>query len=333
MNAPARSRPRIALLNLMPDAALEATERQFARLLGARADGGDQGAPQMILTTLAAVPRGPRAAEHVARNYGSFADACARGLDGLVITGANVTGEDLTGEPFWEPLLEAADRGLRRARSTLLSCLATHVVLHGRFGQPRRRLPAKCWGVFAHDVAPDVPGPAGALVRGLGAAVPVPHSRWNEVTAAQFAAAGLRVLVASREAGAHLAASDDGRLVCLQGHPEYDAVSLLKEFKRDALLFAGGALPAFPPLPAGYLPPPARSILEAWRDQGFAAAAAGRPWPEFPEAEVAPLVPDPWRAGAEVVFRNWVAGLGPVSAPGPREWSSSPVDLPENPFS
>jgi homoserine O-succinyltransferase len=298
-------RLRIGLVNLMPDAALVAAERQFARLLGARAPG-----PELVLTTLAALPRGPQARDHIDRNYGRLADVRDRGLDGLIITGTNVTGEDLTGEPFWEPLLEAADWGLRHARATLLSCLATHVVLHGRFGQPRRRLAAKCWGVFPHEVARDVPGPAGALVRGLDASVPVPHSRWNEVTAAQFAAAGLRVLVASPRAGVHLAAADDGRLTCLQGHPEYDAISLLKEFKRDACLFAEGALATFPPYPAGYLPPLAQAILEDWRHRGLAAAAAGRPWPEFPEPAVAPLVPDPWRGAAEVVFRNWMAGLG-----------------------
>lgn len=308
MSVPGRRQARIALLNLMPDAALEATERQFARLFGARSDGDGAG-PRLILATLPGLPRGAKARDHIACNYGSLAEACAPGLDGLVITGTNVTGEDLTGEPFWEPLLEAADLGQRHARSTLLSCLATHAVLHGRFGQPRRRLAAKCWGVFPHDVVRNADGPAGALVRGLGSTVPVPHSRWNEVTAAQFAAAGLRILIASPEAGAHLAASDDGRLACLQGHPEYDAVSLLKEFKREARLYAEGALDAFPPFPAGYLPPPARAIIEAWRDRGLAAAAAGRPWPEFPEPAVAPLVPDPWRAGAEVVFRNWVAGL------------------------
>lgn len=311
MSAPGRRQVRIALLNLMPDAALEATERQFARLLGAGSGDGDGGAPQLVLATLEALPRGPKARDHIARRYCSFADARARGLDGLVITGTNVTGEDLTGEPFREPLLEAAEWGLRHARSTLLSCLATHAVLHARFGQPRRRLPAKCWGVYPHQVDHAGAGPAACLVRGLGATVPVPHSRWNEVTAGQFAAAGLRVLVASPAAGAHLAASDDGRLVCLQGHPEYDAVSLLKEFKRDARLFADGALAAFPPFPDGYLPPPAQAILASWRERGLAAAAAGRSWPEFPEAEVAPLVPDPWRAGAEAVFRNWVGGLAP----------------------
>lgn len=309
MSARSRRRARIALLNLMPDAALEATERQFARLLGAGIGGGGE-APELILTTLDTLPRGPKARDHIARDYLSFAAARAAGPDGLIITGTNVTGEDLTGEPFWEPLLEAADWGLRHARATLLSCLATHAVLHGRFGQPRRRLPAKCWGVYPHAVDHAAGGPASALVRGLGATVPVPHSRWNDITAEQCATAGLRVLVASPEAGVHLAAGDDLRLTCLQGHPEYDAVSLLKEFKRDARLFADGALAAFPPFPAGYLPPPARAILETWRDSGLAAAAAGRPWPEFPEAEVAPLVPDPWRAGAEVMFRNWVAGLG-----------------------
>ncbi len=51
-------------------------------------------------------------------------------------------------------------------------------------------------------------------------------------------AAGLQPLVAGGEAGVHLAASADGRLVLLQGHPEYDAVSLLKEYKREVGRFS-----------------------------------------------------------------------------------------------
>jgi homoserine O-succinyltransferase/O-acetyltransferase len=66
----------------------------------------------------------------------------------------------------------------------------------------------------------------------------VPHSRFNEIGRDQFEAAGLHVLVDSPEAGVHLAVSRDRfRFVFFQGHPEYDTISLLKEYKREVMLF------------------------------------------------------------------------------------------------
>jgi homoserine O-succinyltransferase len=303
--APANGRElRVGLLNLMCDAALEATERQFLRLLAARRPTARI---HVTLFTLAAVPRGPAAREHIARHYVDVAQAKARGLDALIITGTNITTPDLTIQPFWAPLQDVMGWAWDEVPSTLLSCLATHAVLHERHGQPRARLAAKCWGVFPHVAAE----PAHSLLAGLPATVDVPHSRWNEVFPAQFAAAGLRILLASEPAGVHLATSPDGlRQVYMQGHAEYDAISLLKEFKREALAWAAGREPEFPPYPENYLPAAAVAIVEAWRAGVANALAAGIPAPTFPEADLAPLVSDRWRLAAETVVGNWVAGLG-----------------------
>jgi hypothetical protein len=42
-------------------------------------------------------------------------------------------------------------------------------------------------------------------------------------------------------------------MVYLQGHPEYDAVSLLKEYKREVTRYLDGELDGLPPLPENYL--------------------------------------------------------------------------------
>lgn len=293
----------IGLLNLMSDATLEATERQFLRLLAARRPTARI---FLHLFTLAAVARGPKARDHIARHYDTFARLRAQGLDALIITGANVIGPDLTGQPFWAPLQEVVGWAWEEVPSTLLLCLATHAVLHERHGQPRARLAAKRWGVFPHAVTE----PAHPLLAGLPGTVEVPHSRWNEVSPAQFAAAGLRILLASASAGVHLATSPDGlRQVYMQGHAEYDAISLVKEFKREALAWAAGREPAFPPYPENYLPPAAVAIVQQWRAGVVGAMAAGLSAPAFPEADLAQLVAERWRPAAEAVVGNWVAGL------------------------
>ena len=75
-----------------------------------------------------------------------------QGLDALIITGANVTQPDLAREPFWKPLNAVIDWAYENVTSTLCSCLATHAVLQMRYGQKRRPMGFKRWGVYPHRV-------------------------------------------------------------------------------------------------------------------------------------------------------------------------------------
>ena len=115
----------IGLLNMMPDAALGATERQFFRLIG---ESNPIAQFYVHPFTLEALPRSASAREHIDRFYDSFEQVKREGLDALIITGANVIGADLTEELFWTPLIEVADWAHENVTSTLCSCLATHAV-------------------------------------------------------------------------------------------------------------------------------------------------------------------------------------------------------------
>jgi homoserine O-succinyltransferase/O-acetyltransferase len=297
----------IGLLNMMPDAALEATERQFFRLVG---ESNPIAQFYVHPFTLDAIPRGEKAAAHIAKYYESFDRIKAEGLDALIITGANVTGEDLSKEPFWTPLSEVIEWAWENVTTTLLSCLATHAVMHFRYGQPRVMQQAKRWGVFSHRVL-DKRHP---LVADVNTRFDVPHSRWNDVSRAQFEAAGLRVLVESEEVGVHLATSHDGlRMVFFQGHPEYDTISLLKEYKRDALLYAQGKLKHSPPFPDHYLPLHEQAILLEWRGRLQLAASTGAALQAFPEELVAGNIDNTWHDTAEAVIGNWMGCMYQVT--------------------
>jgi homoserine O-succinyltransferase/O-acetyltransferase len=290
----------VGLLNMMPDAALEATERQFYRLVG---ESNPIAQFYLHPFTLDALPRGEKARAHIDAYYETFAEIKAAGLDALIITGANVTGEDLSQEPFWAPLIEVIDWATLHVTSTLCSCLATHAVMHFRYGQPRVRQPAKHWGVFPHQVVE----PRHPLVADVNTRFDVPHSRWNDVSRAQCEAAGVRVLVESPEVGVHLAVSGDGlRVVFFQGHPEYDTISLLKEYKRDALLAAQGKMPAWPAFPARYFDRHAQAVLDEYRVRLTAARAAGVAEPAFPEALIVPRLDNTWHDTAEAIIGNWI---------------------------
>jgi homoserine O-succinyltransferase len=135
----------------------------------------------------------------------------------------------------------------------------------------------------------------------------VPHSRFNDISRKQFEAAGLHVLVESEIAGVHLAVSEDGiRVVYFQGHPEYDTVSLLKEYKREVTRYAGSERDDYPPFPDCYFKPRERAILNEYRKRIDQARARGEEAPAFPEALVAGCVDNTWHDTAEGILGNWV---------------------------
>jgi len=290
----------IGVLNMMPDAALAATERQFFRLVG---ESNPIAQFYMHPFTLVELPRGARARAHIERYYDSFAQIRAEGLDALIITGANVTRPDLSQESFWEPLREVFDWAQENVTSVLCSCLATHAAMQFQHGQKRRPLPGKRWGVFPHRVLrKDHP-----LVNDVNTQFDVPHSRFNDISAAQFREAGLHVLVESPSAGVHLAVSADGfRVVYFQGHPEYDTVSLLKEYKREVQRFADGERSDYPRFPENHFRPRERAILHEYRRRLDAARDAGGPAPAFPEQLVAGCIDNTWHDTAEGILGNWI---------------------------
>jgi homoserine O-succinyltransferase/O-acetyltransferase len=166
-----------------------------------------------------------------------------------------------------------------------------------------RPLAAKRWGVYPHRVvAPDHP-----LLLGANTRFDVPHSRWNEVTSAQLRDVGIRVLVESVEGDFHLGTSADGiRTVYLQGHPEYDAVSLLKEYRRELDRFLAGELDALPPTPANYLTPRGGPHRPRARRAMLRARDAGHVGPGVPRGGGGPASRHDLDRHGPDLFNNWL---------------------------
>jgi len=290
----------IGVLNMMPDAALAATERQLFRLIG---ESNQIAQFYVHPFSFGELNRGTEGAAYIEKYYETFNDIKKSGLDALIITGANVTQPKLSAEPFWQPLTEVIDWAYDNVTSTLCSCLATHAVMELKHGQKRRHLPEKCWGVFSHRVL----NRNHPLVNDVNTLFDVSHSRFNEVTREQFEEAGLHVLVESKEAGVHLAVSKDQfRVVYFQGHPEYDTISLLKEYKREVLLFANGKRKGYPPFPQNYFNLQVQAIFDEFQDQLLNSLEKGEPLPDFPEQLVTPMLDNTWHDTAESVINNWI---------------------------
>ncbi|MDT8321550.1 MAG: homoserine O-succinyltransferase [Xanthomonadales bacterium] len=315
----------IGFLNMMPDAALEATERQFIRLVG-----GCNPIAQFFVYpfSLPGLQRSAQTLDYIERYYSRFEDLREQGLDALIITGANVANPRLDQEAFWNPLVEVVEWAQHNVASMLCSCLATHALLKHFHGIERQPLPEKRWGVYSHRICE----PRHPLLREINTRFDAPHSRYNDISRAQLEQAGLTVLAESKEGGVHMAVSPDRfRVVYFQGHPEYDYNSLLKEYKREVLRFVSGELAEPPPFPANYFSVPAAGAARRFVEEALQAHRAGRPLPGTLETEAGPELDNTWGDTAKAIVNNWLGLVYQLTNLDRRQQFMSGVD-PDDPL-
>ena len=290
----------IGFLNMMPDAALQATERQFIRLVGSC----NRIAQFFVYPfSLPQLTRSDETRSYIERYYSSFDELREQGLDALIITGANVANPHLEQEAFWEPLIDVVSWAQDNVTSILCSCLATHALLKYLHGIERKPLPVKRWGVYSHRTSIQ----QHPLLREINTRFDAPHSRHNDISREQLEAAGLTVLAESPDGGVHMAISPDQfRVIYFQGHPEYDYNSLLKEYKREVMRFLSGELSAPPPFPENYFGTEAADMAKAYIDKARNSLRNGQPLPVFDESAFEPLLDNTWGDTAKAIVNNWL---------------------------
>lgn len=290
----------IGLLNMMPDAALQPTERQFLRLVGSC-----NRIAQFYVHpfTFEEIPRQPDTQAHIDKYYSSFEELKEQGLDALILSGANPANGDITAEPFWAPLAKVVDWAKDNVCSVMCSCLATHAIVQQLWGVERYPLPQKRWGVYANRVTSQYH----PLTFNIDSQFDVPHSHVYEVNSEQFRKAGLSVLAEGDGSGLHLGVSPDGlRFVFFQGHPEYEAVSLLKEYKREVMRFIEGDRSHYPPYPENYFFGEARDILEAFEKEITTCAGNFDNLSPFPEQALSKTINVTWSDTGKAMINNWL---------------------------
>jgi homoserine O-succinyltransferase/O-acetyltransferase len=287
----------IGLINNMPDAALNATERQFLALL--RAAAGDI-AVHLTLYTLPEVPRTDFGREQVSR-YSDFRNLWSSHHDGLIVTGTEPRAADLKDEPYWDSLTKVLEWAESHTYSTILSCLAAHAGILHLDGIVRRPLGDKRFGVFECVRVSDHP-----LTAAAPSHLQMPQSRWNEIPEEALLACGYRVLTRSEDAGVDAFVKERKSLfVFFQGHPEYDATTLLLEYRRDIGRFLRRERDTYPPMPHGYFDEETVEALTALRERALLDRREEL-LAEFPTAMAAGKVTNTWRSTAENLYRNWL---------------------------
>lgn len=289
----------IALINNMPDAALEDTELQFFDLID---DASGDLPVYLKLYSLTGIPRTDRGQRHLNRFYYSLDELWHKQVDGVIITGTEPRQPDLREEPYWSVLAEVFDWAERNTTAAVLSCLAAHAgVLHSD-GIHRHRLPDKRFGVFDFTRTDGHRLTSGTLEQ-----VRFPHSRWNEVQANALEECGYTVLTKSAEGGvdAFVKKKKQSLFLHFQGHPEYGADTLLKEYRRDIRRFLKRERETYPTMPKGYFDAGGERLVADFQEV-LLSDRREELIEGFPESALTRTLQRTWLSSATTIYRNWL---------------------------
>lgn len=288
----------IGLVNNMPDAALKTTERQFRELIAQAA--GERNVTLRIFS-FAELPRSAEGQRYVAEHHAPIGELWDSEFDGLIVTGAAPVAARPEDEPSWPLLTRLVEWAERHTQSTIWSCLASHVAVRHIDGIERRPLGAKLSGVYDCARSADHP-----LLAAMPPRWTTPHSRYNELPADALRSRGYRILSQSKMAGADIFAKRCGSLfVFLQGHPEYDAGALGREYRRDVVYFLAGKSEVYPEIPANYFPADIAAAMRGFRD----VALRERGDALFERFPALPALSAPWHDAATGLYTAWLAQL------------------------
>jgi len=247
---------KVALVNLMPRKI--DTEFHIARMLAASAHTID-------VTLLLPSGHAPKTThgDHISRYYRCWEEVADRHFDGLIVTGAPVEHLPFEEVDYWPSLKQLFDWSATHVGHSLYICWAAQAALYHAHGIGKRGLTAKAFGVFEQDVRTR----HHPLVRGMGPIMTTPVSRHTTVDQRDIdGVADLTTIASSRTTGPCLVADDGRRASYMFNHLEYEADTLVREYRRD--LAAG--LEIRPPVNLNLRSRPSRTAPPSWqRDAGL----------------------------------------------------------------
>ena len=200
---------------------------------------------------------------HLDTFYTYFDDIKDHRFDGMIITGAPVELNDFEEVDYWDELVEIMEWTKTNVTSTLHICWAAQAGLYYHHGIHKKVLDKKVSGVYEHRTMHKKT----LLVRGFDDRFYAPHSRNTEADRWEIRNhSDLTILADSDEVGPFLIMAEEGRKIYVIGHPEYDVMTLHKEYVRDM----GRGLN--PEIPENYYEGnnPKNKPVKSWRCHGNA---------------------------------------------------------------
>lgn len=198
---------------------------------------------------------------HLETFYKVFDEIKDHRFDGMIITGAPVELNEFEDVDYWDELVKIMEWTKTNVTSTFHICWAAQAGLYYHFGIHKKVLPKKVSGVYEHRTLHR----RTPLVRGFDDRFMAPHSRNTESDRWEIRNHNeLTILADSDEVGPFLVIANEGRQIFVLGHPEYDVMTLDREYKRDM----GRGLN--PEVPENYYEcgNPKNKPLKSWRCHG-----------------------------------------------------------------
>lgn len=286
----------IGLVNNMSGAGFHTAERQFRDLL---ADAGEG----IKIRTFSPVPPAPETLP-APQDCGTPDELWASNLDALIVTGAEPKAARLQDEAIWPFFTRLIDWAEDNTISTVWSCLAAHGAAYHLDGVERRHRGPKLFGLFTSENLQSHP-----ILAGLPSRWVAPHSRFNDLPEAALVERGYRILSRSAEAGADGFMKQSRSLhLFLQGHPEYDAEGLSREYRRDVKRYLCGDSDRYPEIPQDYFSDDVVADLGAFRQRAVKDRSPDM-YRQFPRPATVLNPEAPWRPVARQLYRNWLAHL------------------------
>jgi homoserine O-succinyltransferase len=287
----------LCLINNMPDSGLRRTESQFIRLLDSAATDIHV---SVKLFSLPGLPRSEQARQHLDEYYCALDSLWNSHFDAVIVTGTEPGSADLRDEPFWAILTDVCEWANENTISCVFSCLAAHAAVLYFDGINRQALTEKRFGVFSETALANH-----MLTKNCPPHMRFPHSRWNTLDEHELNSCGFRILTRSVEAGVNMfTKSRKSLFVHFQGHPEYDAQTLLKEYRRDIGCYLRRERTEYPEIPIGYFDKNTSELITAFQ----ARATSDRleiSLDLFPDVIVQEM--DNWSSTSAAIYRNWLS--------------------------
>jgi len=318
----------VGLINNMPDAAVEATERQFIDLMRA---ASSRVVVRLQLFSIPEIPCEDAVRHDLGERYRDISQIWDSHIDGLIVTGTEPRERYLKDEPYWDALSRVVDWAYDHTTSAIWSCLAAHAAVLRIDGIEREPAADKVSGVFECGTVAQHP-----MTIHAAAGLRVPHSRYNGLSEQALAASGYRILTRAGNAGVDMFARQEKSFhLFLQGHPEYEATTLLREYRRDVFRYLNRERENYPALPQNYFGEAAAAAARGFRELAYADRR-----PEqidgFPMEQLQAGLECPWRPCAVGIYEKWFEYLSgrksdrrPLTTPRRRAWRDWPINRPE----
>lgn len=214
---------RIVIVNLMPTKI--ATETQLARVLA--------NSPLQVELTL--VHMDSHDAKNISQShldsfYKTIEEVKHEKFDGMILTGAPVEQIPFEDVDYWDELKGIMEWSKTNVYSTVHICWGAQAGLYYHYGVPKYPVDKKVFGIFEQKVV----RPLNPLMRGFDEVFFAPHSRHTTIKKEDVQKhKDLRILAESPESGVHILSNENGRMIFILGHQEYDKETLATEYFRD----------------------------------------------------------------------------------------------------